>query len=149
MRNCGSQILKVRDRSSATFFSPQLRNQYGGLQYCGVADLNCRCPPLAFRSVPESPAQFYGDFCINLYSVDSNEHFIASIFKKRLMLIASLLQFLLHVKCFIAFTFKENHRFTLHRCYFFKKRFIALTFKVIFATSDIDYLPKYLAEGTG
>jgi hypothetical protein len=43
---CGSQILKVRNRSSATFFSPQLRNRFGRLQNCGGADLNCECPPL-------------------------------------------------------------------------------------------------------
>ncbi len=39
LRNCGSQILKLRNRSSATFFSPQLRSRFGCPQYCGVADV--------------------------------------------------------------------------------------------------------------
>jgi hypothetical protein len=39
LRNCGSQILKVRNHSSATFFSPQLRNRFGCPQYCGVAEV--------------------------------------------------------------------------------------------------------------
>ncbi len=46
LRNCGSQILKVCNHRSATFFSPQLCNRSGCPQYCGVADLNCGCPPL-------------------------------------------------------------------------------------------------------
>jgi hypothetical protein len=50
LRNCGSQILKVRNRSFATFFSLQLRNRFGCLQYCGVADLSCGCPPLQMES---------------------------------------------------------------------------------------------------
>jgi hypothetical protein len=37
LRNCGSQILKDRNRSSATFFSPQFRNRFGCPQYCGIA----------------------------------------------------------------------------------------------------------------
>ncbi len=39
LRNCGSQIFKVRNHSSATFFSPQLRNRFGCPQYCGVAEV--------------------------------------------------------------------------------------------------------------
>jgi hypothetical protein len=39
LRNCGSQILKVRNRTSATFFSPQLRDGFGCPQYCGVAEV--------------------------------------------------------------------------------------------------------------
>ncbi len=39
MRNCGSQILKIRNRSSATFFCPQLRNRFGCPQYYGVAEV--------------------------------------------------------------------------------------------------------------
>ncbi len=50
LRNCGSQIFKVRNPNSATFFSPQLRNRFGCPQYCGVADLNCGCPALIFRA---------------------------------------------------------------------------------------------------
>ncbi len=46
LRNCGSQILKVRSRSSATFFSPQFRNRYSCPQYCGIAGYNSGCPPL-------------------------------------------------------------------------------------------------------
>jgi hypothetical protein len=46
LRNCVSQILKVHNRNTATFFSPQLRNRFGCPQYCGGADLNCGCPPL-------------------------------------------------------------------------------------------------------
>ncbi len=42
LRNCGSQILKVRNRSSATFFSPQLRNGFGCPQYCGVAEVRTK-----------------------------------------------------------------------------------------------------------
>jgi hypothetical protein len=38
--NCGSQIFfKVRNRSSATFLNPQLRNRFGCPQYCGVAEV--------------------------------------------------------------------------------------------------------------
>jgi hypothetical protein len=39
LRNCGSQIFKVGNHSSATFFSPQLRNRFGCPQYCGVAEV--------------------------------------------------------------------------------------------------------------
>jgi hypothetical protein len=39
LRNCGSQILKFRNRSSATFFSPQFRNRFGCPQYCGIAEV--------------------------------------------------------------------------------------------------------------
>jgi hypothetical protein len=46
LRNCGSQILKVRNRSAATMFSPQFHNRFFYPQYCGGADLNCGCPPL-------------------------------------------------------------------------------------------------------
>ncbi len=42
LRNCGSQILKVRNRSSATFFSPQFRNRFGSPQYCGIADVRTK-----------------------------------------------------------------------------------------------------------
>jgi hypothetical protein len=38
LRNCESQILKFRNRSSATFFSPQFRNCFGCPQYCEIAD---------------------------------------------------------------------------------------------------------------
>ncbi len=40
LRNCGSQILKFRNRSSATFFSPQFRSFWLSaiLQNCGSAD---------------------------------------------------------------------------------------------------------------
>jgi hypothetical protein len=38
-QNCGSQILKVCNRSSATFFSPQFRNRFGCPQYCGIAEV--------------------------------------------------------------------------------------------------------------
>jgi hypothetical protein len=54
LQNCGSQILKVRNRSSATFFSPQLRNRFGCPQYCGVADLNCGCPSLVINTVTQT-----------------------------------------------------------------------------------------------
>jgi hypothetical protein len=39
LRNCGSQILKVRNRSSAT---PQFRNRFGSPQYCGVAEVRTK-----------------------------------------------------------------------------------------------------------
>ncbi len=39
LRNCGSQIIKVRNCSSAIFFSPQFRNRFGSPQYCGVAEV--------------------------------------------------------------------------------------------------------------
>jgi hypothetical protein len=42
LRNCGSQILKVRNRSSATFFSPQFRNRFGCPQYCGIAEVRTK-----------------------------------------------------------------------------------------------------------
>ncbi len=42
LRNCGSQILKVRNGSSATFFSPQFRNGFGSPQYCGIAELRTK-----------------------------------------------------------------------------------------------------------
>ncbi len=42
LRNCGSQILKFRNRSSATFFSPQFRNRFGYPQYCGVAEVRTK-----------------------------------------------------------------------------------------------------------
>ncbi len=42
MRNCGSQILKVRNGSSATFFSPQFRNRFGSPQYCGIAEVRTK-----------------------------------------------------------------------------------------------------------
>ncbi len=42
LRNCGSQILKVRNGSSATFFSPQFRNRFGSPQYCGIAEVRTK-----------------------------------------------------------------------------------------------------------
>jgi hypothetical protein len=39
LRNCGSHILKVCNRNSATFFSPQFRNRFGCPQYCGIAEV--------------------------------------------------------------------------------------------------------------
>jgi hypothetical protein len=42
LRNCGSQILKVRNRNSATFSSPQFRNQFGCPQYCGIAEVRTK-----------------------------------------------------------------------------------------------------------
>jgi hypothetical protein len=42
LQNCGSQILKVRNRSSATFFSPQFRNRIGSPQYCGIAEVRTK-----------------------------------------------------------------------------------------------------------
>jgi hypothetical protein len=42
LRNCGSQILKVRNRSSATFFSPQFRNRFCCPQYCGIAEVRTK-----------------------------------------------------------------------------------------------------------
>ncbi len=42
LRNCGSQILKFRNRSSATFFSPQFRNRFGCPQYCGIAEVRTK-----------------------------------------------------------------------------------------------------------
>jgi hypothetical protein len=42
LRNCGSQILKVRNRSSATFFSPQFRNRFGCPQNCGIAEVRTK-----------------------------------------------------------------------------------------------------------
>jgi hypothetical protein len=42
LRNCGSQILKVRNRRSATFFSPQFRNRIGSPQYCGIAEVRTK-----------------------------------------------------------------------------------------------------------
>ncbi len=42
LRNCGSQIFKVRNRISATFFSPQFRNQFSSPQYCGIAEVRTK-----------------------------------------------------------------------------------------------------------
>jgi hypothetical protein len=42
LRNCGSHILKVRNRSFATFFSPQFRNHFGCPQYCGIAEMGTK-----------------------------------------------------------------------------------------------------------
>jgi hypothetical protein len=42
LRNYGSQILKFRNRSSATFFSPQFRNRFGCPQYCGIAEVRTK-----------------------------------------------------------------------------------------------------------
>ncbi len=42
MQNCGSQNLKVHNRSSATFFSLQLRNRFGCSQYCGVVEVRTK-----------------------------------------------------------------------------------------------------------
>jgi hypothetical protein len=42
LRNCGSQIMKVRNRSSTTFFSPQLRNRFGSPQYCEVTEVRTK-----------------------------------------------------------------------------------------------------------
>jgi hypothetical protein len=42
LQNCGSQILKVRNRISATFFSPQFRNEFEGPQYCGIVELRTK-----------------------------------------------------------------------------------------------------------
>ncbi len=42
LRNCGSQILKVRNRSSATFFSLQFRNQFGSPQYCKIVEVRTK-----------------------------------------------------------------------------------------------------------
>ncbi len=49
MRNCGSQILKVCNRSSAPFFCyATLQSNWLSaiLRSCSGFDLNCRCPPL-------------------------------------------------------------------------------------------------------
>jgi hypothetical protein len=48
--NCGSQIFTVHNHSSATFFSPQLRNRFGCLQYCGVADSTCAILKVVIRT---------------------------------------------------------------------------------------------------
>jgi hypothetical protein len=74
----------------------------------------------AYTYVSKSPALFYGNFCINLYFVDSNE----ALKLGDEVLNASLLHrytFLLRVRRFIAITFKENCRLTLHHGYFFKE----------------------------
>jgi hypothetical protein len=42
LRNCGSQILKVRNGTSSTFFSPQFRNLFGSPQYCGIAEVRTK-----------------------------------------------------------------------------------------------------------
>jgi hypothetical protein len=42
LRNCGSQNLRVRNRRSATFFSPQFRNRFGSPQYCGIAEVRTK-----------------------------------------------------------------------------------------------------------
>jgi hypothetical protein len=34
--------LKVRNGTSATFFSPQFRNQFGSPQYCGIAEVRTK-----------------------------------------------------------------------------------------------------------
>ncbi len=82
----------------------------------------------AFTYVLESFAMFYGDFCMDIYSIDSNEA------KKRgdEGLNTSLLQFLSIVKRFINKIFfsalnasspwllTEIHHLTLHRHYFLK-----------------------------
>ncbi len=82
-------------------------------------------------------ALFHGDFCMDLYSVDSDEALNASwlqFLSSVKCYTASLLQFLLSVKHFIVVTFygktsfnaslqlllKEIHRITLHRSYFLK-----------------------------
>jgi hypothetical protein len=42
LRNCGSQFLKVRNRNSATFFSPQFHNRFDCPQYCGIAEVQTK-----------------------------------------------------------------------------------------------------------
>jgi hypothetical protein len=71
-------------------------------------------------------ALFYGDFCMDLFSVDSHK----AMKRGDEALNASLLQFLRSVKRFIAtiffsalnvsspLLFMERHRLTLHHCYF-------------------------------
>ncbi len=90
---------------------------------------------------------------MNLYSVDSDEarsvkRSIASNFQKRWTLHryvflealnASSLRFFLSIKHFIAVTFEENHRFTLHRRYFLK-RFSAEHFTTINFSSNFAHL---------
>ncbi len=68
-----SQILKVRNRSSAFFFSPQLRNRFGCPQYCGVGDLNCGCPLLVI-CIRRNTGSYY---CV-LYSVQTTPHNIVN-----------------------------------------------------------------------
>jgi hypothetical protein len=60
LQNCGSQILTVRNRSSATFFSPQFRNQIACPQYCGIVEVRTKiadahlCPHASIAVASES-----------------------------------------------------------------------------------------------
>jgi hypothetical protein len=79
--------------------------------------------------VLDSFGLFYGDFCMDLYSVDSDEamqwcvkHFIALIVKKRFTLhcfIATIFYSALNASLMLIFM--EKYRLTLNRCYFSKE----------------------------
>jgi hypothetical protein len=90
------------------------------------AEKLCR---LRFYIVSRSPALFNDDFCMNLYSVDSDE----AMKRGDEAFNGSSLQFLRSVKRFMASIFylalnassplilKKNRRLTLYRRYFFKQ----------------------------
>jgi hypothetical protein len=94
----------------------------------------------AFTYVMESFALFYGNFCMDLSSVDSNEamkrgdealnasslQFLSSI----KLFIASSLQFFLSVKRFIAITFYRKTSFNASSLLLFKRNSSLLLFKV-------------------
>ncbi len=60
---------------------------------------------IALTYVLESFALFYGNFCMDLYSVDSDE----AMKQGNVALDASLFQFLSSVKCFIASSLQFFH----------------------------------------
>jgi hypothetical protein len=49
--------LKVRIRSSATFFSLQFRNRFGCLQYCGIAEVRTKIVDAHLRLKSETELQ--------------------------------------------------------------------------------------------
>jgi hypothetical protein len=83
----------------------------------------------AYTYVSRISELFYGNFCMNLYFVDSDEarrwsikHCITSSFKKHSMLhrfIAT--NFYPALNASSPLLFKENSHLTLHCCYFFKE----------------------------
>jgi hypothetical protein len=76
----------------------------------------------AFTYVLESFALLYGDFCLDLYSVDSDEALSASsllLLRRVERFIATILFSALNASSTLLL--KENHHLTLNRRYFFKE----------------------------
>jgi hypothetical protein len=110
----------------------------------------------AFTYVWKSFALFYGDFCMDLYSVDSNaamKHQTLHRFNFEVSLNASSLQFFLSVKRFVADTFYGKTSFNTSSPLLFERSSSLnasspLLFKVTLPTSeeDLGMCPLYVIK---